>query len=226
MMYNIKRLTKSWVTALSVALIPTLFSCDTQGPEYIEDYDLVTTTHEAKFNFSEPTYYEIPDTIVHIVPEGTIKDPITHEYDHHTISLIKEEMNTLGYIEADDTNNATPQIMLTVSAMSTSYVGVIYYDWYDYWGWYGWGNYYPWLGPGYTPWYPNYNSYYAYKIGSVIIQMMDMENADTENKKLPIVWEANISGLLEGSDSYIQSRIEKNIPQAFEQSTYLGKNSK
>ncbi|QZT37491.1 DUF4136 domain-containing protein [Halosquirtibacter xylanolyticus] len=223
MMCNIKRLKNVWGTALLFTLIPILFSCEEQGPEYVEDYDLVVTTHDAKFKFAEPTYYEIPDTIVHIVPESSIKDPISHKYDDRTISLIKEELNSLGYLEANETNGATPQLMLTVSAMSTTYVGAISYDWYDYWGWYGWGSYYPWFGPGYSPWYPYYNSYYAYKIGSVIIQMIDMENADTKNKKLPIVWEANISGLLQGSDSYIQSRIEKNIPQAFDQSTYLGK---
>ncbi|QZE12713.1 DUF4136 domain-containing protein [Halosquirtibacter laminarini] len=218
-----KQFKKTWIVALSMVLLPFLFSCEEQGPEYVEDYDLVMTTHDADFEFSTPTYYQIPDTIVHIVPEESFQDPISHQYDERTIEIIKEEMNSLGYVEADESNGATPELMLTVSAMSTTYVGVVNYNWYDYWGWYGWGSYYPWFGPGYTPWYSYYNNYYAYKMGSVIIQMLDMTNADTENKKLPIVWEANISGLLQGSDAYIQSRIEKNIPQAFEQSDYLGK---
>lgn len=218
-----KQICKSWIVALVIAIIPMMMSCEQQGPEYVEDYDLVATTHDPKFDFSQPTYYQIPDTIVHIVPEGSFHDPISHKYDDRTIELIKEEMNSLGYIEADEMNQETPDIMLTVSAMSTTYIGVVNNNWYYYWGWYGWGSYYPWFGPGYTPWYPYYNTYYTYKMGSVIIQMMDMENADTENKKLPIIWEANISGLLQGSDSYIQSRIENNIPKAFDQSQYLGK---
>jgi hypothetical protein len=41
------------------------------------------------------------------------------------------------------------------------------------------------------------------------------------NNNVPIVWDAVINGLLEGSSVSINNRIKFNIDQAFVQSSYL-----
>jgi hypothetical protein len=96
----------------------------------------------------------------------------------------------------------------------------LYYDnWWNYWGGY-YDPFYPGYGFGWNPYYPRLFAY-SYTTGSVIIEMLDPNNPNMNQRQIPSVWAASLSGLLSGSPVNLQNRIINGADQAFKQSPYL-----
>jgi hypothetical protein len=139
-------------------------------------------------------------------------------------------MISLGYIERPvDTLNPADVVML-ISAMSTTNSG-LYFDpgWlWGYWGWWpGWGGYpgAPVWGPGWGMGFPaGFPIYINYATGTLFISMIDPEESDIEEKTIAVTWLAALNSLLSGTSQEKERRIEDNIDQAFQQSPYLHKN--
>jgi hypothetical protein len=124
-------------------------------------------------------------------------------------------MQALGYRKIENPNQENiPDLFVRVAVTTTeNYQAYYNYGWWG-WGWYpGWGVYYPWYPTG---------SVYSYTTGSVLIDMVDVENADIEQEILPAVWYAGINGLLGDNSRNVRNRLITNIDQCFEQSPYLG----
>ena len=92
-----------------------------------------------------------------------------------------------------------------------------------YWWWYYpyywtpgyWGD---WLG-----WHYPYRVYYGYTAGSLLVEMLNLEADSESGKKLPVVWDSFIGGLLSSNAEINQQRTVEAIDQAFAQSPYLKK---
>ena len=221
----------SWKVAwIFVITLPAfLISCYPDGPSSPEDMDLVTTSYDEDFSFSDVTTFSLPDTVIYIF-DDVEEDSQGHDHDSLIISRIREHMIGLGYQEEplDALNPA--DVVLLVSATFSSTSG-LYYDpawWWGYWGWWpGWGAYpgAPLWGTGWGMGFPlGFPIYIEYATGTLFITMVDPENTDTEEETIAVTWLAAINGLLSGSSLDMAQRITDNIDQAFQQSPYLKNN--
>jgi hypothetical protein len=204
---------------LIFALPLLMAGCYPNGPDYIEQLDLVVTNYNPDYDFSSKTTFSIPDNVVIITGEN-LEDPdgngqpdfVSEPYNSQIINTIINELEDRGWTNVDTAAN--PDVWILPTAMSSTTI-VYYYDYWGYWGWWG-GGYYGWYYPGYYPTVVG-----SYTTGSVFVTMVD-RNALTPDNSLPVEWGCILNGLLTGSSSTnTASRITSGIEQAFEQSPYL-----
>jgi hypothetical protein len=195
---------------IAVGLLGLLLAgCYPQGPEFVNDLDVVLTDHESDFDFSTRQTYAMPDDIVKItgkLAEGDNPEFIPDAVAVQIIGRIESNMADLGYTRVDVDDD--PDLLLLPASWETTTI----YWWYDYWyWWYGgyWGWYYP----------PMYAS--SYTTGTLIWSVVDPE-VEAANGNVIRQWRAAINGLLVGT--YDAARVNKAIDQAFAQSPYLKTN--
>lgn len=211
-------------SALSITLTFVVLlvfgSCHPDGPENIEDMDIVYTDYDPDFNFSEQNTFAIPDSIVLIdnqsylaYAEDSIPETVDPVYGDPILNQIRENMLDLGWTEVDRTENPDVVVLVTASRTTNLFYN---YDW-RYWDWYYPGAYtgFGWYYPGYSPGYVS-----SYRTGSLMIQMANVANIGVNNN-VPVVWLSVINGVLEGSTENIGNRLRQTIDQAFAQSPYL-----
>ena len=199
----------------TVLLGALLTGCYPEGPEYIEEYDLVYTDHSPTYDFTAQRTYSLPDSVVKVtgdLDEGEAPDMVKPVYGNEILQRIRDNMNTYGWTEVAEVDS--PDVVLLPSVITSTTVTVWYPSYY--WGWY-----YPWYGGWYYPgYYPPTVS--SYTTGSLIIQMVDADEVSATDA-LPVNWLAVVNGLMEGSTASIISRIDQTVDQAFTQSEYLKK---
>ena len=132
------------------------------------------------------------------------------------IGTVAEQMEARNFIRTDDKTAAQVGLQLSYVEQVTYFVG---YD-YPYWWWY-----YPYYwAPGYWGdwfgWHYPYQVYYGYTAGSMLIEMVDL-TAEQESRKLPVIWDSYIGGLLTSSQEINMQRTLNAVDQAFAQSPYL-----
>lgn len=184
--------------------------CYPGGAEFVDELDLVLTTHEETYNFGTATTFALPAKIPMVtgsVLEGDEPEYLDQVQADMILEKIRANMVSRGYEEADP--EVADLVILPATASSTTLV--VYCDyWGGYWDW--------WYYPGYGGCY--YPSGYTYTTGSLVITMMDNDSST------PVVnvWAGVVNGLLQGSDASIEARVEKGIDQAFAQSSYIKTN--
>ena len=187
-----------------------LVGCYPQGPEYVEDLDVVITDYEPSYDFSAKTTYALPDKIVKItgdVVQGDEPQFIPDVTATAILAQIEKNMTALGWQKVAYDNN--PDVLLTPAAWETT--TVIY--WYDYWYWW-YGGYYPYWGWGYP-------SYTSYSTGTLLMNMIDPDILTASG--IPVLqWQGAINGVL--TYSYDASRMNTAIDRTFAQSPYLKTN--
>lgn len=204
---------------LILALPLSLAGCYPNGPDYVEQLDLVATNYNPDYDFSSKTTFSIPDNVVVITgenlddPDGNSQpDFISEPYNTQIINTITSELENIGWTKVDTSQH--PDVWILPTSMSST-TFIYYYDYWGYWGWWG-GGYWGWYYPGYYP--PVVSSYTT---GSLFVTMVD-RNALTPDNALPVEWGFIVNGLLTGSSTAnTSSRITTGISQAFDQSPYL-----
>jgi hypothetical protein len=206
------------ITMMSMAL---LASCDDEGAEYVDELDTIVTRYDESFDFEGVQTYVMPDTVVY-VPEVSIKSESREEFDEAVLKQVAENFEKMGYIRLEENADGSedPDVIVTISLMERDIYAVYPYPgaWYDYWDWYDWGYWgFPWIGPGYSPYYPPYWGVYSYSTGTLVVDMIQPVQIDEENH-VPVIW----NGLFNGIASYgLNERMLNGIDQIFEQSPYL-----
>ena len=192
------------------AIVFLLTQCYPEGPEYIEELDLVYSNYDPAADFTAKQTYAIPDKIMKIDDDliaGDDPNYLNEIYAGPMLDRINQNMSTNGWQKVEKDEN--PDVLLAPVAIeltTTVYYGYGgYWDWW-YGGWYGW--YYP---------YPVTTSY---STGSLVVTMLDAKNLSPDDK-MPAVWNFIVNGLLEGSTSEFNARYTKGINQAFTQSPYI-----
>lgn len=189
---------------------------------------LVYTAHDRNADFTTLDTYYIPDSILLIGSqvsdnEGNRTAKYWKDGDALTlIGTIVDEMTERGYTRLTDgalRQTADAGFQLSYIEETTYFTGYNNPYWWwdypyywapDYWGyWSGW--YYP------------FAIYYGYTTGSLLIEMIDLKRGDTTTRKLPILWNGYISGLVRGANQLDIAKAVNAIDQAFEQSPYLKK---
>jgi hypothetical protein len=190
-----------------------LWGCYPQGPDYIEELDVVITNYNPDYDFSAVTTYAMPDRIVEItgnLVEG--EEPVFIPDRNAAVILgqIEENLNALGWTKIDDvTDTLNIDVLVLPAAWETTTV----YYYYDYWYWW-YGGYYPYWGYGYYP--PV--SYSSYTTGTLIWTVIDPNELSGDGHPIR-QWTAAVNGILTGSFS--DSRVTQAIDKAFKQSPYL-----
>lgn len=196
------------ISLVLFASLGLLWGCYPEGPEYVDELDIVYSNYDPEFDFEAKGTYSLPDKIVKITGDDEGIEYVSDLYGIPTLARIDQNMQDLGWtkVDADDAD-----IHLLPAAWTTTTVFTWGY-WGDYWCWY-----YPYYcgGGWYYPYYPTYSSYTT---GTLLMTMLDTneENAIGSGR---VVWISAINGLYQGS--YNASRINKAIDQAFIQSSYL-----
>ena len=188
-----------------------IVGCHPGGAEYVDELDLVLTTHNESFDFGTPTTFALPNKIPKVtgaIVEGEEPEYLTDQQADLILDRIRTNMIDRGYVETDVPAEAD---LLIMPATISSTTVVVYCDyWSGYWDW--------WYYPGYGGCY--YPTGYTYTTGSVIITMQTTSPSSTGVN----VWGAVVNGLLEDTKASIEARVEKGIDQAFLQSPYLTNN--
>ncbi len=209
---------------LFLALV-CMISCYPEGPEYVHEKDMALTHYDENANFAAYSTFVLPDSVVFIKPDGDSAS-INQEVSSRVLELVRKNFTDRNYklLSAEEAENQTPDFMVTVTAFTIPVFN--YAAWGNYWGWYpgwswfgwgaGWGGYYPWY-----PWYAGGYSYYAYDEGTLVIDMLDVKNADSQSKRIPVLWSGVNTGILAGSKVYLCDRLARGIDQCFLQSPYL-----
>ncbi len=216
-----------WFLITAIPLL--ILSCYPGGSSTVEDLDIVGTSYDKEFDFSAATSFSLPDTIIHIVADSE-EDSLGRDYDDLIIGRVRDQMISNGYKEEPlDTLNPA-DVVLLISAMSTTNSGV-YFDpawWWGSWGWWpGWGGYpgAPVWGPGWGMGFPvGFPVYINYSTGTLFITMIDPENTNIDEKTIAVTWLAALNTLLQRGGQNTEQRITDNIDQAFKQSPYLKTN--
>jgi hypothetical protein len=197
------------------AMVVLLTQCYPEGPEYIDQYDLVYSNYDPDYDFTARKTFAMPDKILKIDDDlinGTGINYVNIAYSSLMLAKIRQNMLDNGWNEVGIADR--PDVLIAPSAFElTTYY---YYDWGYYYDWW-YGGYYP--GGG---WYYPYPVVEGYSTGSLVVAMVD-PNDISANDKARVTWVFVINGLLEGSTSNFNARMTKGINQAFEQSQYLKK---
>jgi hypothetical protein len=199
---------------LSVPILGLLlWGCYPNGPEYVDDLDVVYTTHSKTYDFAGKSTYALPDKIV---TDVKIEDGETtfvymkEAFATPILNTIDDNMEALGWTKVPISGD--PDILVNPAAMSsTTYFYSYWYDWWYggwYGGWYGW-------------YYPPYYTVSSYTTGTMLITIAD-PNEDSPIGETEAKWVAAANGLASGA--YDITRVTKGINQAFEQSPYLKTN--
>ena len=191
---------QTYMTILVLALLAG--SCYPGGIEYYDDTDVVFTSYEPDYDFTQQNTYAMPDSVVKITGDVN-EDPefIDEPYNTQIINRIASNMETLGWTRVENMEDAD------LTLFPASWTNTSIYYWYDYWCWY-----YPWYC-GWGWYYPGYVS--SYTTGTLVMTLVENDDAIEPYR----VWTAAINGLLSGSFNI--NRVSKGIDQAFEQSPYL-----
>jgi hypothetical protein len=187
-----------------------LWGCYPNGPDYIEDMDIVVTKHNPEYDFTIKSTYAIPNKIVKItgsVAEGDSPEFIPDATGQKILDQIEKNMQELGWSKVAYDQN--PDLLLEPAAWETTTV----YYWYDYWYWW-YGGYYPYWG--YPPVY-----YSSYTTGTLVMRLIDPDQVSADGNPIG-QWTGAINGILTGS--YNATRMNTAIDKAFAASPYLKTN--
>lgn len=177
---------------------------------------LVFTSYDKDADFNAFATYYMPDSVMVV---GDTKDPEywTGEKAADILEAYQTQMTACGYTRTTDKDMA--DIGLQISYMQS----ISYFT--DYSGSYWWGNYPGYWNPGYwgdwNDWYYPYPIVYSYSVGSLLTEMVDLKTPPASDKKLTVVWNSFMSGLLSGSSSFNMKLTVRAINQSFLQSPYL-----
>jgi hypothetical protein len=207
--------------ALLIAATCTLSSCAwyPNDTELLQESDVVLTMYDVNTNFGDYHTFSIVDSIGVIQDNDTTVKRVSNDTTTAVLDRISQNMIQFGYTKVDKAAN--PDFAINVVVIKTLNVAGNFYPGYwwgfpgyfppDYWfnGWYGWWYYYP--------WYPVY--YYTYYTGTMVLDMVDAKNPEPVTKKLKIVFNTYIRGILDGRHNLDQ--VLKDIDQAFIQSPQI-----
>lgn len=177
---------------------------------------LVFTNYGGKADFNRFTRYYMPDSVMVI---GDTKDPEywTGSKAADILKAYEDNMQACGYVRTDDKSEADVGLQI-------SYVQSVAY-FVDYRNPYWWNEYPGYWLPGYWGdwgyWYYPYPVVYSYSVGSLLTEMVDLSTSPSADRKLTVVWNSFLSGLLSGSDAFNMELTVRAINQSFVQSPYL-----
>jgi len=176
----------------------------------------VITNLDSSANFRDFHTYYISDTIAWV--GGKDDDSILYDDNSKLlVQTVKDNMNARGYTFVS--KNSNPDLGFNMGAVKTTTVSIVYPGWW--WGYPGWWD--PWYWGWYYPYYYPWSVAYAVTTGSVIVDMVDLKDAQSHRVET-IIWSAVANGALGSSTSTNVQRGVDAINQAFKQTPEISAN--
>lgn len=203
---------------LFLALAATVVACYPGGPEYIEDFDFTYThNYNNDFDWADKTknVYVMPDTVMELSDPTNSPKPLGNQDE--ILKKVADNLANYGFVRELDTAQVKNSdfVVIVSNVRSNNY----YYTWWgggwDYWGGWGWGG---------CCYYPPVTTVGNYRTGSLIVEIINVDELNQNEETIPIIWQGVGEGLFEGSAQNIKSRTLKSIDQMFKQSPYLNRN--
>ena len=203
---------------LAIALLAAAVSSCQKDPSTSDlhrEY-LVYTDRDRAADFAAFETFYLPDSIL-IIGNNKQTEYWKDADALEIVGTVAFELEAAGFLRISEKQNADLGVQLSYVERETYFVGSNNPYWWWYYPYYWtpgyWGD---WLG-----WHYPYRVYYGYTAGSLLIEMLDLQAPQTEGKRLPVVWDTFIGGLLTSNESLNQQRTIEAIEQAFAQSPYL-----
>lgn len=192
----------------------------------LRDEYLVYTAYDTKAEFNQIDTYYIPDSILLIgsnVVDSQGNNTSKYWSDDDALSLVNTVVAALserGFerITTVDRSEADAGLQLSYVEQTSYYAGYNDPYWWGYYPYYWAPSYW---GSWWGGWYYPFVTYYSYTTGSLLIEMVDLEESGRADNKLPVLWNAFLSGLLRGEGRIDINASVEAINQAFAQSPYL-----
>ena len=177
---------------------------------------LVYTAHDTATDFQQIETYYLPDSIL-VIGNSDRTEYWKDDDAQEILSVVADRMNAAGYMRLDERSEANVGLQLSYVRRVTYFVGYDNPCWWWYYPYYWapgyWGNW--------TGWHYPYSVYYGYTAGSLLLEMVDLEADQQSGKKLPVIWDSFIGGLLTSDEALNLERTLDAVEQAFTQSPYL-----
>lgn len=182
------------------------------------DY-LVYTAHDTSTRFAAFSTYYLPGAIL-VIGDKEEAEYWDDERAQEIVSAFASGMDAAGYVRVADKDEATLGLQLSYVASTYYLTGVAGGSpWWSgfpgYWSPGYWGGYW---GGG---WYYPYPVTFSYSTGSLLAELVDLEAPEGQKEKLPVVWDAYVSGLLDPGGTLSVPLTVSAVAQAFAQSPYL-----
>ena len=202
---------------IAAVLIVTLSACQKEPSTSDLNRDfLVYTAYDTEVNFENFATYFLPDSIL-IIGNKNQAEYWSDNVAQEIIATVAAGLDAAGYSRSFDKDAADLGVQLSFVRRVTYFVGYNnpYWWWYYpyYWAPSYWGDW--------TGWHYPYEVYYGYTAGSLLTEMVDLAADQVTNRKLPVVWNSYIGGLLTSSTDLNLERTVAALQQAFAQSPYL-----
>ncbi len=192
-----------------------LTACEKEpDTDKLDNEYMVYTDYDTSFDFAAPQTYYVADSILYI-NSGEKKEFWKADAAEQVRSTFIDNMS-LRFTRVYDIADADIGLQLSYVASTYTFAGYGNDPW--------WYNYPYYWSPGYWGgfwggWYYPYPIVYSYSTGSIIGEIVNLNVPD--EKKLPVVWNTYISGLLNSAGRLNMNKVEAGINQAFTQSPYL-----
>lgn len=183
----------------------------------LDDAFVVYTNYDKGANFKQFQTYYLPDSIL-IIGDKDKTEYWKDSNAQQVLATYVSNMSNRGYVRVNNREEA--DLGLQVSYIKNTYVFTDYG--YPEW-WWGYPGYWdvPYWGNWGGGWYYPYAVDYSYSTGSFLTELLNLEAAQGQNAKLPVLWTAYMSGLLSNSTEVNVNLSVQAVNQAFSQSTYL-----
>ena len=203
---------KKMISIVLVAI--ALAACEKEpDTDKLDNHYLVYTDYDQGTNFGNLTTYYVADSVLYI-NTGNKKEYLQGSAAEAIRQAFIDNMDE-HYIRVFDKEDADIGLQLSYVASTYTFAGYTggnpwWYGYPYYWAPGYWGGY--WGG-----WYYPYPIVYSYTTGSIIGEMVNL--SIPEEKKLPVIWSAYISGILNSQGNLNLQKTEQAIDQAFKQTT-------
>jgi hypothetical protein len=193
------------------ALVALGAACYTDRIDNIRSFGTVVTLVDSQAPLRAARTFAMPDTIV--VIRGM--DILTHAHDSEILARIRSKFIAAGWIEVDP-RRIRPDVVVLTSALAQEHTGTVSTAWWGPWGyWPGWPTAY---GSDWIWGVPGTEFEFTYATGTLIITMLDVNDADAGGRRIPALWVAAVNGVL--TVAAVDGALI-GIDQAFVQSPYL-----
>lgn len=179
----------------------------------IEDSQVFITNHDESVNFKQFKTFSILDSVLVVGNQGN--GATLTDLDIKFLTSVTRAMENLGYKYVGPKDN--PDVGINVAQVRNAYLNVVSNPLSPYAGNYWGGGYGYGYGPGYGYGYPSSYSYYQTRENYWYMEMLDFKNPDNQNKKLNVIWNAEIRG----NGLFDAEYIDGVIQSVFKQSQYL-----
>lgn len=211
---------KSYIGAfvLLAGVLISLASCEKNDELNKLDTDYrVETDYDTDTDFKVFKTYYLPDSIL-LVGNGDKAQYLDSLLAKPILEACHRNMQKRGYVRTDCKDNADLGLQMTYIASTyhfASYSASPYWwcGFADYWSPFYWGNW------GY--WYNPYPVHFSVSTGALLVDMLNLKAEQGDDKRLPVVWQSYLTGLLYKSKALNATLAVRGIEQAFKQSSYI-----